>query len=75
MANEQEPAKTTCKVDTLAEALTLLNEHELQNTLRFATFYGRKDFGSTGKHAYDFFLCKIQHISVYFSLSDLSASF
>ena len=58
MANEQEPTKTTYKVDTLEEALTLLNEHELENTLRFATFYGRNDFRSTGKHACDFLLYK-----------------
>ena len=56
MANENTPTKTTFKVDTLEDALTLLKEHELQHTLRFATFYGREDFGSTGKHMHIF--CK-----------------
>ena len=35
-------------VDTVEEALDVMKKHELQHTLRFATFYTRKDFGSTG---------------------------
>ena len=37
---------------SVPEALEIINEHEIEKTVRFSVYASPKDFGSTGKSLY-----------------------